>query len=219
MSANRASYPVSTMCRVLGVSLSGYYAWVSRRPSVRARSDAALVERIGSIHAASHGTYGSPRVHAELCDSGVHVGRKRVARLMRGAGLAGVSRRKFVTTTLADGARPACGLRWVQWGTPTTTRWPKASSPRSSANCSTAAGSRRRRRRAWRSSRSSRGSTILAVGTRRSTISPRSRSSADMRRPWRGCGTTGGVSRQPQVCRRARGRQGQALPGARSARP
>jgi len=110
VSANRASYPVSTMCRVLGVSLSGYYAWVSRRPSVRARSDAALVERIGSIHAASHGTYGSPRVHAELCDSGVHVGRKRVARLMRGAGLAGVSRRKFVTTTLADGARPAPDL-------------------------------------------------------------------------------------------------------------
>ena len=110
MSANRACYPVSTMCRVLGVSLSGYYAWASRRPSVRARSDAALVERIGSIHAASHGTYGSPRVHAELCDSGVHVGRKRVARLMRGAGLAGVSRRKFVTTTLADGARPAPDL-------------------------------------------------------------------------------------------------------------
>ena len=98
------------MCRVLGVSLSGYYAWASRRPSIRARSDAALVERIGSIHAASHGTYGSPRVHAELCESGVHVGRKRVARLMRGAGLAGVSRRKFVTTTLADGARPAPDL-------------------------------------------------------------------------------------------------------------
>ena len=110
MSANRACYPVSTMCRVLGVSLSGYYAWASRRPSVRARSDAALVERIGSIHAASHGTYGSPRVHAELCDSDVHVGRKRVARLMRGAGLAGVSRRKFVTTTLGDGARPAPDL-------------------------------------------------------------------------------------------------------------
>ena len=110
MSANRASYPVSTMCRVLGVSLSGYYAWASRPPSARAKIDAALVERIGSIHAASHGTYGSPRVHAELREVGVHVGKKRIARLMRGAGLVGVSRRKFVTTTLADGARPAPDL-------------------------------------------------------------------------------------------------------------
>jgi putative transposase len=110
VSANRASYPVSTMCRVLGVSLSGYYASASRPPSARAKSDAVLAERIGSIHAASHGTYGSPRVHAELRESGVHAGRKRVARLMKGAGLVGVSRRKFVTTTLADGAQPAPDL-------------------------------------------------------------------------------------------------------------
>ena len=54
------------MCRVLGVSSSGYYAWAKRAPSARAISDAALIERIGAIHAASHGTYGSPRVHAEL---------------------------------------------------------------------------------------------------------------------------------------------------------
>jgi putative transposase len=63
-----------------------------------------------AIHAAAHGTYGAPRIHAELADEGIHVGRKRVARLMRAAGLAGVSRRRFVTTTVRDGARPAPDL-------------------------------------------------------------------------------------------------------------
>jgi putative transposase len=95
------------MCRALGVSSSGYYAWVKRVPSARARSNAALNGRIGAIHAASHGTYGSPRVHAELTASGVHTSRKRVARLMKAAGLAGVSRRRFVATTVRDGGRQA----------------------------------------------------------------------------------------------------------------
>ena len=110
MSAYRAVYPIATMCRVLGVSISGYYAWSARAPSARARSDAVLVERISAIHAGSRGTYGATRVHAELMHGGTRVARKRVARLMRTAGLQGVSRRQFVRTTLRDGARPAPDL-------------------------------------------------------------------------------------------------------------
>jgi putative transposase len=110
VSAHRALYPIATMCRVLGVSTSGYYAWSGRSPSARARSDAALLERIDTIHAASRGTYGSPRIHAELVATGSAVGRKRVARLMKGASLRGVCRRRFVTTTVRDGARQAPDL-------------------------------------------------------------------------------------------------------------
>ena len=103
MSAHRAVFPVAAMCRVLGVSSSGYYAWAKRAPSGRATSDAALIERIGAVHVASHGTYGSPRIHAELVEGGLSISRKRVARLMKAASLAGVSRRRFVTTTVRDG--------------------------------------------------------------------------------------------------------------------
>jgi putative transposase len=107
----RAVFPVATMCRVLGVSPSGFWAWLGRPPSERALSDAALTERIRLIHWASRGTYGVPRVHAELAEAGIHVGRKRIARLMRMAGLAGVHRRRFATVTERDpGARPAPDL-------------------------------------------------------------------------------------------------------------
>lgn len=102
MSANQATYPVSVMCRVLEVSTSGYYAWRSRRPSRRSQKDAVLAEEIQRIHEDSYATYGAPRVHAELRDDGVHVGRKRVARLMRQAGLRGVSRRRRPRTTRRD---------------------------------------------------------------------------------------------------------------------
>ena len=96
------------MCRVLGVSTSGYYAWLKRPPSARAGADAKLTDRIRTIHARSKGTYGSPRIHAELADNGVRVGRKRVARLMQGADLQGVSRRKQPRTTIHQiGATPA----------------------------------------------------------------------------------------------------------------
>ena len=110
MSENQAIHPVATQCRVLGVSSSGYYAWSKRALSRRAKDDAGLIERIGAIHAASKGTYGAPRIHAELKANGIHVGKKRIARLMRQAGLAGVSRRKFVTTTVRDGGRQAPDL-------------------------------------------------------------------------------------------------------------
>jgi putative transposase len=99
----KAAFPIATMCRVLGVSPSGYWAWSKRPPSRRARADAILAARISEIHAASRGTYGAPRVQAELrFEDDLRVGRKRVARLMRAAGLEGVHRRRFVRTTVRD---------------------------------------------------------------------------------------------------------------------
>ena len=108
MSEHRALYAVATMCRVLEVSASGYYAWQSRSPSKRSMEDAILQAEIEAIHRRSRATYGVPRVHAELRAQGTAVGRKRVARLMRRAGLEGASRRKKAWTTQRDrDARPA----------------------------------------------------------------------------------------------------------------
>jgi putative transposase len=98
----RTSYPVTTMCRVLGVSPSGFWAWASRPPSARAIADADLAATIRQIHAQSRGTYGVPRVHAELRHGGTPCSRKRIARLMRLAGLEGVHRRRAVRTTIRD---------------------------------------------------------------------------------------------------------------------
>ena len=98
----KARYPVRILCAALGVSPSGYYAWRSRGPSARSRSDAALAEKIRRFHARSRGTYGVPRIWADLAEAGDHVSRKRVARLMRGDHLAGVHRRRFVRTTIRD---------------------------------------------------------------------------------------------------------------------
>ncbi len=99
------------MCRVLDVSTSGYYAWRNREPSQTARDDTMLTEQIRCIHAYSRGTYGAPRIHAELKDQQVRVGCKRVARLLRDVGLQGVSRRKAPTTTRRRSeARPAPDL-------------------------------------------------------------------------------------------------------------
>ena len=100
--AEKASYPVATLCRMLGVSKSGYYAWRSRPPSKRSRQDAALTEKIRQIHSRSRETYGYPRVHAELRSLGIGCGRRRVARLMRAAGLRGCMRGKKRRTTRRD---------------------------------------------------------------------------------------------------------------------
>jgi len=100
--ANQAEHRIATMCRVLGVSRSGYYAWLKRPPSARSMEDERLTELIEEIHEASRGTYGVPRVHAELAEDGECVGAKRIARLMRKRGLRGVSRRKWVRTTERD---------------------------------------------------------------------------------------------------------------------
>jgi putative transposase len=112
MNANQADLPVHTMCRILKVSASGYYAWRHRAPSARRVSNAVMTERIRRIHAESDSTYGMPRVRAELIDQGERIARTRVARLMRHAGLRGVSRRRgFVVTTRRDrDQRPAPDL-------------------------------------------------------------------------------------------------------------
>jgi putative transposase len=111
MKANQAAHALSTMCRVLGVSASGYYAWQRRGASTRSRNDQQLVEQIRGFHRQSRGTYGAPRIHRDLRAAGVRVGRKRVARLLKQAGLRGVSRRKWpVTTVRAAHARPAPDL-------------------------------------------------------------------------------------------------------------
>jgi putative transposase len=99
------------MCRVLEVSTSGYYEWLKRPPSARARRDAELKVRIQTIHEQSKGTYGRPRIHAELKEEGERVGAKRIARLMQEELIQGTSRRKRMTTTLRlANRRPAPDL-------------------------------------------------------------------------------------------------------------
>jgi putative transposase len=112
MSANQAIFPVSTMARVLGVSRAGFYAWLNRPASQHAQADTALLKRIRTVHATARETYGSPRVHAELRAGGEKHGRKRIARLMREAGLVGASRRRHgpVTRRRDKDARPAPDL-------------------------------------------------------------------------------------------------------------
>ena len=111
MNEHQAEYPIATLCRVLGVSPSGYYAWRKHAASERAQEDQRLLRQIRTAHVASRGTYGAPRIHEELKANGVAVGRKRVARLMREAGIVGVTRRRWTTTTVRDGAaRPAPDL-------------------------------------------------------------------------------------------------------------
>jgi putative transposase len=101
--AEKAHHPVSRLARVLGVARAGYYAWACRPLSQRAMGDQALTEQIRQIHARSRGTYGAPRVHAELrLGLDMHVACKRVARLMRAAGLQGCHRRRHHGLTRRD---------------------------------------------------------------------------------------------------------------------
>jgi putative transposase len=103
-----AQFPVSLLCRVLGVTRGGYYAWKKRPPSARALADAELSERIERIHDEVLGIYGAPRIHAELrLGHGIRVGRKRVARLMRARGIVGAGRRGGPRTTTRDALRPS----------------------------------------------------------------------------------------------------------------
>ncbi len=98
----KANHAVVMLCRVLGVSSSGYDAWRTRRPSIRAQEDAVLTGRIVRIHQQSRATYGAPRIQAELAANGMRCSRKRVARLMRAAGVVGCHRRRMVVTTRRD---------------------------------------------------------------------------------------------------------------------
>ena len=112
IAAEKANYPVSLMCRVLEVNRTSLHDWERRPPSDRALYDAFLLERIKAIHAASNGTYGAPRVHAELrLEHGIAVGRKRVERLMARAGLQGIPvPRNARTTVRVEGVRLAPDL-------------------------------------------------------------------------------------------------------------
>ena len=101
IAAKKAEHSIKTMCRVLGVSRSGFHAWPRRPPSARALEDERLTERIREIHRANRRVYGSPRIHAELrMADGVRVGRKRVERLMRQAGITGMVASKRGRTTI-----------------------------------------------------------------------------------------------------------------------
>ena len=111
MRANRAIFAVRRMCRLLGVSTSGFYAWLNRVPSARSVTDASITEVISEIHAWSRGTYGVPRMYHELRSRGFEIGKHRIERLMRQAKIQGVSRRKRVPTTRRDSnTRPAPDL-------------------------------------------------------------------------------------------------------------
>ena len=111
IAAEKANHSISLMCRLLGVSRSGFHAWERRPPSDRALADAWLVERIKAIHRGSRGTYGARRIHAALAQQGVRVGRKRVERLMRAHRLTGaVPRKRAKTTIRVAGVRAADDL-------------------------------------------------------------------------------------------------------------
>ena len=99
VAAERASYPVRLLCKVVGVAASGFYAWLRRVPGRRQADEQRVKEKVGQIFQASRQTYGSPRIHAELQEAGLRIGRKRVARLMRESGLAALVRRRRVPRT------------------------------------------------------------------------------------------------------------------------
>lgn len=117
--AEKAYYPISLLCRVLRVSRSGYYNRKDRPLSKTARENAALTERIGRIHRDSRGTYGAPRIHARLQAEGMQVGNKRVARLMRKAGLEGCHHRRKKT--------PRTTSREIHGPCPPPTSWSETS--------------------------------------------------------------------------------------------
>jgi putative transposase len=112
IAAEKTNYPVAVMCRVFGVNRTGFHNWERRAPSDRALEDAWLTEKIKRIHDASRGVYGAPRIHAELrLEHGIRVGRKRVARLMKAAGISGVRpRKRWKTTIRLPGITPATDL-------------------------------------------------------------------------------------------------------------
>lgn len=97
--AQKATFPITVMCALLGVSCSGFHAWRARRPCRRGRSDEQLAVQIAAVHARSRRTYGSPRVQATLRAKGIRVSKKRVERLMRQGGLRAERKRSFRKTT------------------------------------------------------------------------------------------------------------------------
>jgi transposase InsO family protein len=140
IAAEKANHSIALMCRLLGVSRSGFHAWERRPPSDRALADAWLLERITGIHRESRSTYGARRVHAALRQRGVHVGRKRVERLMRAQRISGAVPRKRARTTIrVAGVRPAADL--VGQATSCPPRRTNSGSPTSSTSRPRPAGS------------------------------------------------------------------------------
>jgi putative transposase len=121
IAAEKADYPVAVMCRTFGVNRTRFHDWERRAPSDRALSDAFLTERIKQIHGDSRGVYGSPRIQAELrLEHGIRVGRKRVARLMKAAGISGSHRvNGGGQRSGSRGSRPTCAQPWSS----TRSRW------------------------------------------------------------------------------------------------
>ncbi len=191
---------MSLLCRLVGVSRAGYYAWGRRSPSQRAQADGTLTEAMRAIHARSRQSYGSPRIHAALCTDATRVRRTRVARLLRAAGLRGCGARRKVRTTQSDpAATPAPNLvqRRVDvgalnrvWGTDSTclatagsTSWRPCSTPARDAWWAghwpaSSARSLRWRRWTWRSGNDGRPAArwsitaIAAVSTPPAPITP-----------------------------------------------
>jgi len=120
--AEQATYPVTLLCRVLGVARSGYYAWARRGVSARTTADREITAQIAQIHEQSRHTYGAPRIHAALRAGGVRCGSRRVARLMRAAGLGGCRRRRARTTTADPAHTPAPNLVARDFATPALNR-------------------------------------------------------------------------------------------------
>jgi len=104
--AEKAVHSVSALCRILGVTRQGYYAWASREPSARLASDAELQGSVERVFKESRGTYGSPRVREQLQREGIRTSKRRVERAMRSLGLVARQHRRYVRTTLADGSHP-----------------------------------------------------------------------------------------------------------------
>jgi transposase InsO family protein len=123
---SQQEYPITTMCHVLEVSVSGYYAWCKRAPSLHSREDAHLAEKVKTAFQDNRCVYGSPRVHAELHAQGLHCARKRVARLMREQGLfAKRPGHRTVTTKSEPGAQrlPICSSATSAPMSPTANGW------------------------------------------------------------------------------------------------
>ena len=97
--AKKAALPIERMCPLLNVSVSGYYAWKHRGPSRRQLDDVVFLAHIRAHFTASNGTYGSPRMHVDLCEDGLRIGRHRIARLMRDNALKANQKRRFKKTT------------------------------------------------------------------------------------------------------------------------
>jgi putative transposase len=97
----KVHYPVTVLCRVMQVQRSGFYAWLHRPPCSRVKQDGVLGAHIDTAFTVGRGTYGSPRVHAELAAKGVHTSKRRIERLMRKGGLCALRKRRFTRTTLS----------------------------------------------------------------------------------------------------------------------